>query len=153
MHAGASGAAFEGVARDPAIRAERIRDRLSMVARLRYGLSACISPFWTSLPDRFRYLFNAAGPSQKIESNYSFPAALVDLKWSSSNIVALFNPPDNEGPYPTRFFAVSVFRCGDLPTCLPKWALGLSRSASVSRYVSGRTRAWLKTKNPDFRRS
>jgi len=43
MHAGASGAAFEGVARDPAIRAERIRDRLSMVARLRNGLSGVLS--------------------------------------------------------------------------------------------------------------
>ena len=43
MHAGPSGAAFEAVVRDTAIRADGIPDRLSMVARLRYGLQ-----FWTA---------------------------------------------------------------------------------------------------------
>jgi hypothetical protein len=68
MHAGASGAAFEGVARDPAIRAERIRDRLSMVARLRYGLQLLYKPIMDELPDRFGYLLMLLDQSQKIES-------------------------------------------------------------------------------------
>jgi len=68
MHAGASGAAFEGVARDPAIRAERIRDRLSMVARLRYGLQRLYKPIMDELPDRLGYLLMLLDQSQKIES-------------------------------------------------------------------------------------
>ena len=68
MHAGASGAAFEGVARDPAIRAERIRDRLSMVARLRYGLQRLYKPIMDELPVRFGYLLMLLDQSQKIES-------------------------------------------------------------------------------------
>jgi hypothetical protein len=68
MHAGASGAAFEGVARDPAIAGERIRDRLSMVARLRYGLQRLYKPIMDELPDRFGYLLMLLDQSQKIES-------------------------------------------------------------------------------------
>ena len=80
MHAGALGAAFEGVARDPAIRAERIRDRLSMVARLRYGLQRLYKPIMDGLPDRFRYLLMLLDRSPKIESNYFFSRDLGGLE-------------------------------------------------------------------------
>ena len=65
MHADASGAAFEGVARDPAIRAERIRDRLSMVARLRYGLQRLYKPINGRVAGSLWRSFNAAGPKPK----------------------------------------------------------------------------------------
>ena len=68
MHAGASGAAFEGVARDPAIKADGIPDRLSTVARLRYGLQRLYKPIMDELPDRFGYLLMLLDQSQKIES-------------------------------------------------------------------------------------
>jgi hypothetical protein len=41
----------------------------------------------------------------------------------------------------------------DLPARLPHCPdEGIVSKRIGSRYVSGRTRAWLKTKNPDFRR-
>jgi hypothetical protein len=48
MHAGPPGAAFEAVARDPAIKADGIPDRLSTVARLRYGLQRLYAQLWIS---------------------------------------------------------------------------------------------------------
>ena len=68
MHAGPSGAAFEALARDTAIRADGIPDRLSMVARLRYGLKRLYEPINDELPDRFGYLLMLLDQSQKIES-------------------------------------------------------------------------------------
>ena len=70
MLAGPSGAAFVAVARDSAIRADGIPDRLSMVARLRYGLKRLYEPIMDGLPDRFSYLLMLLDRSQKIESNY-----------------------------------------------------------------------------------
>jgi hypothetical protein len=70
MHAGPSGAAFEAVARDPAINADGISDRLSTVARLRYGLKRLYAPIMDGLPARFSYLLMLLDRSQKIESNY-----------------------------------------------------------------------------------
>jgi hypothetical protein len=68
MHAGPSGAAFEAVARDPAIiRADGIPDRLSMLARLRHGLKSLYQPITDGLPDRFSYLLMLLDRSQKID--------------------------------------------------------------------------------------
>jgi len=52
----------------PLSRGERIRDRLSMVARLRYGLQRLYKPIMDELPDRFGYLLMLLDQSQKIES-------------------------------------------------------------------------------------
>jgi hypothetical protein len=80
MHAGPSGAAFEPVARDPAIRAAGIPDRLSMVARLRYGLKRLYEPIMDGLPERFSYLLMLLDRSKKIESNYLLSRDLAELE-------------------------------------------------------------------------
>ena len=80
MHVGPSGAAFEAVARDTSIRADGIPDRLSMVARLRYGLKRLYEPIMDSLPDRFSYLLMLLDRSPKIESNYFFSRDLGGLE-------------------------------------------------------------------------
>src|SRR4051794_27741779 len=77
MHAGPSGAAFVAVARDSAVRADGIPDRLSMVARLRYGLKRLYEPIMDGLPDRFSYLLMLLDRSQKIESNYLLSPTLI----------------------------------------------------------------------------
>jgi hypothetical protein len=80
MLAGPSGAAFVAVARDSAIRADGIPDRLSMVARLRYGLKRLYEPIMDGLPDRFSYLLMLVDRSRQIESDYLLSRHLSGLE-------------------------------------------------------------------------
>ena len=80
MHAGPSGAAFVAVARDSAVRADGIPDRLSMVARLRYGLKRLYEPIMEALPDRFSYLLMLVDRSRQIESDYLLSRHLSGLE-------------------------------------------------------------------------